>query len=58
MGWKLTLKEATIEIEIEGLEQTVSVAHKTVSMDRVIEESDFITFHVPGGKMISSVEFV
>jgi len=48
--------EATIEIEIEGLDKTVSVPITTVGMDKVLQDSDLITFHVPGGKLISKNE--
>lgn len=48
--------EATIEIEIDGLDQPVRVPVKTIGMDKVIQNSDFITFHVPGGKLITRHE--
>jgi D-3-phosphoglycerate dehydrogenase / 2-oxoglutarate reductase len=48
--------EAKIEIEIDGLAAAVSVTLKTVGMDKVIQNADFITFHVPGGKLISRHE--
>ncbi len=50
------VKEATIEIEINGLDKTVNVPVKTVSMEEVIQESDFITLHVPGGELLGSKE--
>lgn len=48
--------EANIDIEINGNEKAVSVAIKTVGMDKVIQNSDYITFHVPGGKLITRHE--
>lgn len=48
--------EAKIEIEIEGADKNVSVTIKPVGMDKVIQNSDFITFHVPGGKLITRHE--
>lgn len=48
--------EASISIEIEGADAPVSVTIKTVGMDKVIQNADFITFHVPGGKLISRHE--
>ncbi len=48
--------EAKIEIEIEGLSGGASVTLKTVGLDKVIQNADFITFHVPGGKLISRDE--
>jgi D-3-phosphoglycerate dehydrogenase / 2-oxoglutarate reductase len=49
------VKEATIIIEIESL-NSISVPLKTVEMNEVIQHADFITFHVPGGNLISSKE--
>jgi D-3-phosphoglycerate dehydrogenase len=48
------VSEATIEIEIDGLDKAVNVPIKTVSLDKVLQESDVITFHVPGGKLITN----
>ncbi len=47
--------EAIIDIEIDGI-SPVKVPVKTVGMDKVLQNSDFITFHVPGGKLISRHE--
>ena len=47
--------EAVIDIEIDGI-SPVKVPIKTVGMDKVLQNSDFITFHVPGGKLISRHE--
>jgi len=48
--------EATIDIDINGNEKAASVVIKTVGMDKVIQNSDYITFHVPGGKLITRHE--
>jgi len=48
--------EVSIELEIDGLDKTITVSLKTVGFDKVIQNSDFITFHVPGGKLISRDE--
>ncbi|MGZ3919823.1 MAG: NAD(P)-dependent oxidoreductase, partial [Bacteroidia bacterium] len=53
MAFDPFVTEANIDIEIEGVDKPVRVAIKTVGMDKVIQNSDFITFHVPGGKLIS-----
>lgn len=47
--------EAVIDIEIEGA-ATVKVPIKTIGLDKVLQQSDFISFHVPGGKLISKHE--
>ncbi|MBI2722987.1 MAG: D-2-hydroxyacid dehydrogenase [Bacteroidetes bacterium] len=48
--------EAHLDIEIAGAEKPVRVAVKTFTMEKVIQNSDFITFHVPGGKLIGKKE--
>ena len=48
--------EAVIPIAINGDENAVLITIKTVGMDKVIQNSDYITFHVPGGKLISREE--
>jgi len=50
------VSEAKIDIEISGLDKPVSVSLKTVSMEAVLQGSDVITFHVPGGQLITSKE--
>lgn len=50
------VSEATIDLEIDGLEKPVRVPVKVTGMDKVLQNSDFITFHVPGGKLISRHE--
>lgn len=48
--------ETVIDVEIDGLNAPVKVPVKIVGMDKVTQNSDFITFHVPGGKLISRHE--
>lgn len=48
------VKEVKIDLEIAG--NKISVSLKTVSLDDVFAESDFITVHVPGGKLITKNE--
>jgi D-3-phosphoglycerate dehydrogenase / 2-oxoglutarate reductase len=49
------VKDAPIELEIEG-HTNVKVHVNTVELEKVLSQSDFITFHVPGGKLISKEE--
>lgn len=48
--------EATIQLDIAGLDRPVPVKVTTVGMEKLLQNSDFITFHVPGGKLISKHE--
>ncbi len=50
------LEEALIEIDIHGV-SPVRVKIETLAMDKVLEEADFLTLHVPGGKVITEKEF-
>lgn len=47
------LAEATLELEIAGA-ANVNVTIKTVSFDDVLKQSDFISMHVPGGKVVAA----
>lgn len=44
-----------IDLEIDGV-GLVSVKVLPVTLEKVLQNSDFITFHVPGGKLISKNE--
>lgn len=55
MAFDPFVTEATIELEIEGA-GSVKVKITPVGLDKVIQQSDFITFHVPGGKLITKHE--
>lgn len=48
------LKEANIELNING--QSLKISLDTVPVEKVYAESDFITVHVPGGKLIGNIE--
>lgn len=48
--------EAAIVIDINGLDKKPEVHIKTVGMASVVRQADFITFHVPGGKLIGKAE--
>jgi D-3-phosphoglycerate dehydrogenase len=49
------VKDAPIELEIEG-HTNVKVHVNTVELEKVLQSADFITFHVPGGKLITAKE--
>jgi D-3-phosphoglycerate dehydrogenase len=49
------VSEAVVEIEIDGV-KPVPVPVKTVAMDKLLKNSDLITVHVPGGKLITHQE--
>ncbi len=51
------LKEALIHLDIHGLNEKVAVKLHTVPLEKLLVESDFITLHVPGGKLITKKEF-
>ncbi len=48
------VKQAEIEVEVAG--RKVQVPITTVAMEEVLKHSDFITFHVPGGKLVAATE--
>lgn len=50
------IKEATIELEIFGLSNKPTVVLQTTALEKLLTESDFITLHVPGGKVIIKKE--
>lgn len=50
------LQQAVISVDLEGA-SAVSVNIKTVSMDELLTNADFITLHVPGGEVITATEF-
>ncbi len=50
------LTEALIYLDIHGLDENVSIRLKTVPLEKLLTESDFITLHVPGGKVITKKE--
>ena len=48
------VKETKIDMEVAGIK--ISVPVKTISLDELFAQSDFITVHVPGGKLITKNE--
>lgn len=50
------LKEALIYLDIDSIPEKVSVKLHTIPLGKLLAESDFITLHVPGGKVISKTE--
>lgn len=51
------VKTAQIQLTIQGLKAPVSVEITSVSMEEVIKSADFLSVHVPGGKLITRNEF-
>jgi D-3-phosphoglycerate dehydrogenase len=51
------LKEASLQLEIQGAGKVV-VSIKTAPLEKILKESDFITLHVPGGRVITENEIV
>ncbi len=51
------IQEALVYLDIQGLTEKVGVKLHTVPMEKLLAESDFITLHVPGGKVITQKEF-
>jgi len=51
------LKEAIIYLDIYGVKERISVEIQTIPLEKLLAESDFITLHVPGGKVITKKEF-
>jgi D-3-phosphoglycerate dehydrogenase len=49
------IPEAVVNVHIHNI-PTVQVPVKTVSLDDVLKNSDFITLHVPGGEVITEAE--
>jgi D-3-phosphoglycerate dehydrogenase / 2-oxoglutarate reductase len=50
------LQEAMITLEIDGVKEKINVKILTVPMEKLLAESDFISLHVPGGKVITKKE--
>ncbi len=47
---------AETDIELKIADQRISVTVKTISLENVLRQSDFISLHVPSGKLISKKE--
>ncbi len=50
------IKKADITLDIHGIHPKPVLSIETVSLDEVLKQSDFITVHVPGGKLIGEAE--
>jgi D-3-phosphoglycerate dehydrogenase len=50
------LQEALITLDIPGIDPKPSVRIATVPLEKLLSSSDFITLHVPGGKVITKKE--
>ncbi len=50
------LKEAQLLLDIAGIEPKPQVNIQTVTLESLLKVSDFITLHVPGGKVITKKE--
>lgn len=50
------IKQVSVDVTVAGV-QHVKVEIETVSLEEVLTQSDFITLHVPGGKLIGKAEF-
>ncbi len=50
------IQAALINLDIDGVKDPVRVNIHTVELDEVLQHSDFITLHVPGGDVITSKE--
>ncbi|MCW3101934.1 MAG: D-isomer specific 2-hydroxyacid dehydrogenase NAD-binding protein [Bacteroidetes bacterium] len=48
--------EALLELDIEGAPEKIRIRQATVPLEKLLAESDFITLHVPGGKVITKNE--
>lgn len=50
------VKEANIDVEVHGVGK-LTARTRTVTLEQLLQESDMITMHVPGGSLITSKEF-
>jgi D-3-phosphoglycerate dehydrogenase len=50
------IQAALINLDIDGVKDPVRVNIHTIGFEQVLEHSDFITLHVPGGDLITSKE--
>lgn len=50
------IQGALINLDIQGVTTPVRVNVHTVGLNEVLEQSDFITLHVPGGNLITGTE--
>jgi D-3-phosphoglycerate dehydrogenase / 2-oxoglutarate reductase len=50
------VKEAIIDLQIEGADAPVKIKITPLALENVLQNSDFISFHVPGGQLITKTE--
>jgi D-3-phosphoglycerate dehydrogenase len=50
------IQAALINLDIQGVKDPVRINIHTVTLEEVLQQSDFITLHVPGGDLITSKE--
>ena len=50
------IKEALLKLNIEGLAEDINIRVVTSTMEELLANSDMISVHVPGGKVISAKE--
>jgi D-3-phosphoglycerate dehydrogenase / 2-oxoglutarate reductase len=50
------IQSALINLDIQGLPAPLRISMHTVEFNQVLEHSDFITMHVPGGNLITTKE--
>lgn len=50
------IQAALINLDIEGVKEPVRVNIHTIELEQVLQQSDFITLHVPGGDLITTKE--
>jgi len=51
------VREVSIYLDIHGVTEKIAVKLHTVPLEKLLAESDFITLHVPSGKVITKKEF-
>lgn len=51
------IQEVLVYLDIQGFSEKAGIKIQTVPMEKLLAESDFITLHVPGGKVITQNEF-
>lgn len=51
------LKEVSLPLQIQGYKGDLIIPLHTQSFESLLNESDYITFHVPGGQLIGTSEF-
>ncbi len=58
MAYDPFVKEANIQIDMNGVSNILEMAVHTSSFEDVLSASDFITVHVPGGQLMGAAEIL